>query len=199
MGITALFGGTFNPPHIGHYEILKALEKNPDIEETMIIPDRIPPHKVCDFLATNEDRINMCKLISEDFTKASLCLMEFEREGKSYSIDTVRLLKKKHPDKSFAFVCGGDMLISFDKWHKYDELIKEIPFIVFRRKGCDGAEFDRRAEHFKMLGMRLTVPDSVIPAVSSTEIRNSADKAREYLPEKVYEYIINGGFYNGIR
>ena len=134
MGITAIFGGTFNPPHIGHYEMLRSLENNPDIEEIMLLPDRIPPHKVCDFLASDSDRINMCRLLSADFKKAALCLIEFEREGKSYSIDTVRLLKRKYPQKSFAFVCGGDMLISFDKWYKYEELLREIPFIVFRRE-----------------------------------------------------------------
>ena len=196
MGITALFGGTFNPPHIGHYEMLRSLENSPDIEEIWLMPDRIPPHKVCDFLALDRDRINMCRLISEDFGKARLCLVEFEREGKSYSIDTVRLLKEKYPDKNFAFVCGGDMLISFDKWYKYEELIREIPFIVFRREGCDGEEFDRRAEYFKGMGMRLTVPGDKIPAVSSTDIRNNVGKTSEYLPKKVYEYIKNGGIYS---
>lgn len=195
MGITALFGGTFNPPHIGHYEMLRSLENNPDIEEIWLMPDRIPPHKVCDFLASDSDRINMCRLISEDFGKARLCLVEFEREGKSYSIDTVRLLKEKYPDKNFAFVCGGDMLISFDRWYKYEELIKEIPFVVFRREGCDGEEFDRRAEYFRNMGMKLTVPDDKIPAVSSTDIRSNVGIASEYLPKKVYEYIKNGGIY----
>ena len=51
----------------------------------------------------------MCRLLSADFKKAALCLIEFEREGKSYSIDTVRLLKRKYPQKNFAFVCGGDI------------------------------------------------------------------------------------------
>lgn len=195
MGITAIFGGTFNPPHIGHYEMLRSLENNPDIEEIMLLPDRIPPHKVCDFLASDSDRINMCRLLSSDFKKTALCLIEFEREGKSYSIDTVRLLKRKYPQKSFAFVCGGDMLITFDKWYKYEELLREIPFIVFRREGCDGEEFDRRAEYFISLGMDLTVPTDKIPAVSSTFIRNNAEKAREYLPKPIYEYIKNGGIY----
>ena len=87
------------------------------------------------------------------------------------------------------------MLISFDKWYKYEELLREIPFIVFRREGCDGAEFDRRAEYFISLGMNLTVPTDKIPAVSSTFIRNNAEKAREYLPKPIYEYIRNGGIY----
>ena len=87
------------------------------------------------------------------------------------------------------------MLISFDKWYKYEELLREIPFIVFRREGCDGAEFDRRAEYFISLGMDLTVPTDKIPVVSSTFIRNNAEKAWEYLPKPIYEYIKNGGIY----
>lgn len=196
MGFTALFGGTFNPPHIGHYEMLRALDYRRDIDEVWLMPDRIPPHKVCDFLASDKDRINMCRIMAEDFKKVKLCLIEFERTGKSYSIDTVRLLKQKYKERDFIFVCGGDMLISFDKWYKYEELLREIPFIVFRREGCDGEEFDRRAEYFISLGMDLTVPTDKIPAVSSTFIRNNAEKAREYLPKPIYEYIKNGGIYS---
>ena len=123
MGFTALFGGTFNPPHIGHYEMLRALDYRRDIDEVWLMPDRIPPHKVCDFLASDKDRINMCRIMAEDFKKVKLCLIEFERTGKSYSIDTVRLLKQKYKERDFIFVCGGDMLISFDKWYKYEELL----------------------------------------------------------------------------
>ncbi|MBQ7726919.1 MAG: nicotinic acid mononucleotide adenylyltransferase, partial [Clostridia bacterium] len=54
MAVTALFGGTFNPPHIGHYEMLCALQKRSEIEEIWVVPDRIPPHKVCDLLAEEQ-------------------------------------------------------------------------------------------------------------------------------------------------
>ena len=101
MGFTALFGGTFNPPHIGHYEMLRALDSRRDIDEVWLMPDRIPPHKVCDFLASDKDRINMCRIMAEDFKKVKLCLIEFERTGKSYSIDTVRLLKQKYKERDF--------------------------------------------------------------------------------------------------
>ena len=197
MGITAIFGGTFNPPHIGHYEMLRSLENNPDIEEIMLLPDRIPPHKVCDFLASDSDRINMCRLLSADFKKAALCLIEFEREGKSYSIDTVRLLKRKYPQKSFAFVCGGDMLISFDKWYKYEELLKAVPFTVFRRTETDKDGFDSAVLKYGEMGMKITVCDDDVPAVSSSYIRNNIEKSRDLLPERVYEYIVDGRIYGG--
>lgn len=195
MGYTAIFGGTFNPPHIGHYQMLSALEESPDIEEIWLMPDRIPPHKVCDFLACDEDRIEMCRLLVSDFPKTRLCLAEFEREGKSYTYDTVTEFFKKYPQKDFTFVCGGDMLISFDKWYRYEELLKMLPFTVFRRTDTDNVEFDRKAEDFSAMGMKITVMSEVITAVSSSFVRNNFDKARALVPEKIYEYIKAGGIY----
>ena len=159
------------------------------------MPDRIPPHKVCDVLACDEDRIEMCRLLASDFPKTRLCLAEFEREGKSYTYDTVTEFLKKYPQKDFTFVCGGDMLISFDKWYRYEELLKMLPFTVFRRTDTDNAEFDRKAEDFSAMGMKITVMSEVITAVSSSFVRNNFDKSRALVPEKIYDYIKAGGIY----
>lgn len=197
MGYTALFGGTFNPPHIGHLRMLEALEKREEIDEIWLMPDRIPPHKVCDFLASDEDRINMCRLLISPLEKTKLCLAEFERTGKSYSYDTVTLLKKKYPGRNFTFVCGGDMLISFDKWYKYEELLKAVPFTVFRRTETDKDGFDSAVLKYGEMGMKITVCDDDVPAVSSSYIRNNIVKSRDLLPERVYEYIVDGRIYGG--
>ncbi len=195
--LTAIFGGTFNPPHIGHYEMLAALQKRRDVGEIWLMPDRVPPHKVCDFLASDRDRIAMCERLAEDFSKVRLCLVEFEREGKSYTFDTLSVLQKQYPNKSFALVCGGDMLTSFDTWHRYRELLTMAPFIIFRRIGEDKALFDRKLAQFRKLGMRVTVPRSVISAVSSTEIRRDIANAGNLLPKKVYDYIMTEEIYRG--
>lgn len=197
MGLTAIFGGTFNPPHIGHYQMLKALDNRPEIEEIWLMPDKIPPHKVCDFLADDRDRIEMCRIIADDFKKVRLCLAEFEREGKSYTYDTVTEFRKRYPQREFTFVCGGDMLISFKEWYRYEELMKMISFTVFRRTDTDNAEFDRKAEELSEMGMKITVMSEIITSVSSTYIRNNAEKSRELLPEKIYDYIKDGGIYGG--
>ena len=197
MGYTAIFGGTFNPLHIGHYEMLSALEKDNRIEEIWLMPDRIPPHKVCDFLAEDKDRIEMCRIVAEDFKKARLCLAEFERQGKSYTYDTVTEFREKYPQKNFTFVCGGDMLISFDKWYRYEELMMLIPFTVFRRTDTDNAQFDRMAQKLSSQGMEITVMGEVITAVSSSYIRNNFENSRDLLPEKIYNYILDRGIYCG--
>lgn len=193
MGLTAIFGGTFNPFHIGHYEMLKALQNDENIDEIWIMPDKIPPHKVCDFLANDDDRIEMCRIVAEEFSKANLCLVEFEREGKSYTYDTVLNLKKDYPQKNFVFVCGGDMLVFFNKWYRYEELMKLIGFIVFKRTNTDNDEFLYCVDKFSKMGMEITVKNEIIPDVSSTEFRKN--NLQTLLPQKVYDYIRERGLY----
>lgn len=195
MALTAIFGGTFNPFHIGHYEMLRALQNDDKIEKILIMPDRIPPHKVCEKMAQDSIRIKMCELAAKDFSKAEVCLIEFEREGKSYSFDTVTELIKRYPDYKFTFVCGGDMLVYFDKWYRYEELMKIIPFTVFKRSDTDIGEFEECIKRFTDMGMKITVKDEIIPAVSSTIIRKDFETAKVFLPEKIGEFLSERGEY----
>ncbi len=194
MGFTALFGGTFNPFHNGHYEMLKALQNDSDIDEIWLLPDRIPPHKECEFLASDNDRISMCELVAKEFSKASVCLIEFEREGKSYSYDTVVELKKKYQTKNFIFVCGGDMFVYFPKWYRYLDLMEIIPFYVFSRVGTNNTDFNTCVKEFEALGMKIVLNNTEIPDISSTQFRNTKDTS--LLPKKIYGYIAERGLYS---
>ena len=193
---TAIFGGTFNPIHKGHYQMLEALEKDSLFDEIFIMPDKIPPHKVCDFLAQDNVRIDMCKIAEKDFKKAKLCLIEFEREGKSYSYDTILLLQEKFPLKKFAFVCGGDMLVTLDEWYNYKELIKLLPFIVFNRADIDKDLFIKKQKELENMGAKIIVKNDEIIDISSTQIRNNFNNLKEYLPENIYSYLKKGRIYN---
>lgn len=197
MAFTAIFGGTFNPFHIGHYEILKALDNDERIEEIFVMPDKIPPHKVCDILAEDNIRIEMCRIACEDFKKAKLCLVEFEREGKSYSYDTINHLKEIYPNKNFVFVCGGDMLVSFDKWYKYEEIIKQLPFIVFKRSDTNLEIFNKSVKKFENIGMDIILKEEIIPLVSSTGIRSDFENNKDLLPTKIYNFLNEREVYNG--
>lgn len=194
MGFTALFGGTFNPFHNGHYEMLRALQDDDNIEEIWLMPDKIPPHKDCDYLPSDSDRISMCELIAKEFSKASVSSVEFEREGRSYSYDTVVELKKKYTDKNFIFVCGGDMFVYFPKWYRYLDLMKLIPFYVFTRVGTADSEFNACVKEFENLGMKIFLNSTPIPNISSTEFRSTKDSS--LLPKKIYSYIAKRGLYS---
>ncbi len=193
MAFTAIFGGTFNPFHKGHYEMLKALNDSDKVSKILIMPDKLPPHKEVDFLASDDDRFNMCKLAAADFLKAEVCDIEFKREGKSYTYDTVKLLQETYPNEQFAFVCGGDMLVYFDKWYKYEELMKMLPFFVFGRTSTNDDEFSSCLSNFEKKGMKIILMDEEISNVSSTDFRN--EPIASLLPEKIYNYIKERGLY----
>lgn len=192
MANIAVFGGTFNPFHIGHYEILKSVCDLDFIDKVLLTPDKVPPHKKCDYIADDIHRQAMCKLVCQDFKKAELCLIEFEREGKSYTADTVNLLKKKYPNDNFCIVIGGDMLSTLDTWHNWEELIKITSFIAFKRK--NSFDFDVAFKRLTGLGTDIFVIESDITDVSSTDLRKKIK--RELLPKKVYEYITEKRIYN---
>ena len=190
-----VFGGTFNPFHIGHYEILKALQSDESVEKILLMPDRLPPHKTSEFLIDDETRIEMCRLASKDFPKCQLCLIEFEREGKSYTVETVKLLKERYPHKDFAFAIGGDMFVSFKLWRKYEELIKMLSFFVFNRSATDLEEFHNVFEELTEEGMKIILKDDIIPAVSSTELRQEFENNKDLIPEKIYKFLKERGVY----
>ncbi len=192
MSVIAVFGGTFNPFHIGHYEMLSYLCGLGFIDKVLVMPDNIPPHKSCDYLADDVDRIEMCNIVCQDFKKAEICLIEFEREGKSYTLDTLKILTKKYPEDKFYTVIGGDMLATLDEWHNWQELLKITSFIVFERDGYD--DFEYHLDRMRKLGANIFVASAEITDVSSTELRHRLNK--KLLPEKVYDYIIKKGTYD---
>lgn len=192
MANIAIFGGTFNPFHIGHYEMLEALCSLSFIDKVFVMPDKIPPHKIFEGSVEDVHRQNMCRLACDDFQKAELCLIEFEREGKSYTFDTINLLKEKYPNDNFYFVIGGDMLSSLDTWYNWQELIKTVPFIAFCRKGLE--DFEASRKRLSDCGADIFVVDIDITNISSTKLRKKIDD--NLLPKKIYEYIIQKGIYN---
>ena len=192
MANIAIFGGTFNPFHIGHYEMLGCVCNLDFIDKVLVMPDKTPPHKNFDAVVDDIHRQNMCAIVCDDFNKAELCLIEFEREGKSYTIDTIKLLKGKYPNDNFYVVIGGDMLSTLDTWYNWQELISLADFIAFKRDGL--SDFDNSYKRLTDYGADITVISDRITNISSTKLRNKIDK--NLLPEKVYDYIIEKGIYN---
>ena len=183
MANIAVFGGTFNPFHIGHYEILKALCESDMLDRVLVVPDRIPPHKEKNNQATDDERIEMCRIVCEDFSKAGVCLIEFKRDGKSYTVDTINALKKTYPNDKFFVVCGADMIETLDTWHNFNELKSITKFIAFSR----GENSLQSVEKMRSLGADIIIFDNKITEISSTQLRKNLKK--EYLPKKVYDYV----------
>lgn len=137
----AIFGGSFNPVHHGHISVAREVIKI-GYQKVLFIPVSIPPHKMLSDGASNEDRIVMLKLALRDFSWAELWDGEIRRGGLSYSIDTVRELRRNGMiDTRTAIIIGEDLASDFSSWKDASKLVREVDIILVRRGAAAEVEF----------------------------------------------------------
>ena len=172
-----IFGGTFNPPHKGHVRIIDKMTEELELDKVLIIPNKLPTHKRCDDLADNRDRVAMCKIAFKN-PKYEISTMEMDRESDSYTIYTVKDLRKKYPNDDLYLIIGSDMFLIFHKWYKHKELLEECTICVASRNTDENVQL-LRSYAFEQLGVYIPKLDgknihiSLLDAyeVSSSEIR----------------------------
>ncbi|WP_067727352.1 nicotinate-nucleotide adenylyltransferase [Oceanobacillus damuensis] len=129
-----ILGGTFDPPHLGHLLIAEEVRLAMELKEVWFIPTYTPPHK--DAAKTNADeRITMLRLATDSNPFFKVNTIEIERSGKSYTLDTIKLLKKQYPEKEFYFIIGADMVEYLPNWYKVEELFALVNFVGVKRSG----------------------------------------------------------------
>ena len=129
-----LFGGTFNPVHFGHLRAALEIREGFDLDEVILIPAALPPHKIPVEVADAADRMQMLNLALEDTSGLKLSDVELKRSGPSYTIDTVQHLRQTLPDQSRIYlIMGMDAFLEIDTWKSYNELLEQIPFIIISR------------------------------------------------------------------
>lgn len=198
MKTVAVFGGTFNPIHKGHTEIISALSQKPEISKVVLMPTKIPPHKTVDFLADERHRVNMCNIIADKFNNVEVSDLELKRVGKSYTIDTVSELKRLYPDSKIAITIGADMVVTFSEWKNYQALINEVKIFAFGRNTISDDEFKKGIVFLKSIGADIECINKTIPNISSTEIRTNLQNNKDtskLLDSEIYEYIISNNIY----
>lgn len=137
-----LFGGTFDPPHIGHMLIAQEALSELKLDEVWFIPVSTPPHKEREGLTSGKDRFQMIKAATQNEKQFKVNDIELKREGKSYTIDTIHQLKETYPNHRFYFLIGGDMVEMLDHWYRIDELKELVTFAAFNRPGATFIEND---------------------------------------------------------
>ena len=130
-----ILGGTFDPPHLGHLLIASEVQHALALSEIWFIPNQIPPHKKNEHFTDSDHRLNMLKIAIKDHPEFSVSTIELEREGPSYTYDTLRLLREEFPEHAFYFIIGADMIEYLPNWHKVDEVIKLVTFVGVKRSG----------------------------------------------------------------
>ncbi|MFB1050746.1 nicotinate-nucleotide adenylyltransferase [Paraliobacillus sp. JSM ZJ581] len=132
MKKVGLLGGTFDPPHIGHLVIAEEVYHQLNLDEVWFIPSNEPPHKNKANTAV-KDRVAMVEAAIANNDHFLLHTIEIERSGKSYTFDTIQLLTQKHPEISFYFIIGADMVEYLPNWNRIDELVHMVIFVGVKR------------------------------------------------------------------
>lgn len=199
MGKTVIFGGTFNPVHTGHVQMAQAAAALPETDAVLVLPTRLPVHKaVGSALASAEHRMQMCRLAFADVPGVRFSDRELKSREKNYSITTVRGLKAAHPQEAFAFLIGGDSLVHFHEWYEYRALLREIPLYAFGRGSCAPADFAAALRELRAAGGDITVIETEIRNISSSEIREKIKTGQSVaglVPAAVEAYIRRHGLY----
>lgn len=216
-----LFGGTFNPIHLGHIQVIQEVKKGFGLDKIFIIPSALPPHKERDGLVEAGDRIEMIRLAFSNHPDFAVSDVELKRSGPSYTIDTVRYFKSILPeDTELYLIVGLDAFFEIDTWKSYKDFFLMIPFIVMSRstEGEDGTIFGWKTFEYYLKskiseGYKISASQSsyihegkkpvfvfdVTPVdISSTKIRKLVKKGstiKFLVPELVEAFIKTKGLY----
>ena len=164
----AIYGGSFNPMHIGHEKIVDYVLDNLNMDKIIIIPVGIPSHRENN-LEQSDTRLKICKEIFKGHKKIEVSDIEIKSEGKSYTYDTLlKLMDLYGENNEFFEIIGEDSLKSLKTWKNYEELLKICKFIVFRRKDDKNIQIDEEFLNNK----NIIILENEYYDISSTEIRN---------------------------
>jgi len=195
-----IYGGTFNPPHIGHIQAARSAVMALGLNKLLLIPDRIAPHKdIPTGSPTPEQRLQMLRIAAEDLPNVEVSYIELRREGPSYSYVTVEQLREAYPDAELIFLMGTDMFLSFLTWKHPERILQNASLGVFYRgeKG-ERAAIEAQKTKIEAMGATVYLVENEVVNISSTQMRRllAFRCAGELLPEGVLDYIRENRLYN---
>lgn len=194
----AVFGGSFNPIHNGHIQLVNTFTDNLGLDRAIIIPAYVSPFKEKDKSVTPMQRYEMCRLAFEGNEKAKISDIEIKRKGASYTYMTLGELSEKYRGDELFLITGADMFMSVHTW-KHPEIIFRLATICgIPREGEDISSLKKQAERLEKIGARTEILDISILTVSSTEIRNkvrNGESISGLVPRAVENYISKNRLY----
>ncbi len=181
-----ILGGTFNPPHVGHLVLAQEFVENFGLDKIFFIPTNVSPHKEIESVNV-ADRLEMIKLAVAGNNCFEVLDLEIKRKGVSYTIDTIKELKKKYQGQEFYLIIGSDLANDFSNWKDYEEIKKIVKVVVACRKSFPLKEKDD-----------FILSDVTQIEVSSSKIRSlirDGHDVKYFVNKEVLYYIKEHGFY----
>ena len=195
-----IYGGTFNPPHTGHIQAAKQAVEVLGLSKLLVIPDRIAPHKAMPGnSATPRQRLDMLRIALKDSPGIEVSDIELNREGPSYTYETILQLRETYPEARLVLLMGTDMFLSFHTWRNPQIILDNAMLGVFYRgeKG-EAAAIEARKAEMEAAGAEVVLVKNPVINISSTQMRRllAFRCAGEFLPEGVLDYVRENRLYD---
>ena len=185
-----ILGGSFDPVHLGHKLVASYASEYGGLDEVWVMVNRQNPLKASQTRASEQERLEMCRLAMEGCKKVRVSDFELSLPVPSYTYDTLVSLKKTYPGYEFKFLIGSDSLANFNNWKNSGKILEEFGVMVYPRPGY---------EHLKMPGEGFEQIEGMpVCGISSTFVRDICKKGWDlggFVPEKVSEFIVRHGLY----
>lgn len=195
-----IYGGSFNPPHIGHIRGACQASHFLHLDKLLLIPAGVAPHKdLPENSATPQQRLEMLKIAAAGVAGLEVCDVEVKREGPSYTYQTVEWLREKNPDAQLVLLMGTDMFLCLQDWKNADQILQSVSVAVLLR----GDKGEKKAVQVQKAlleenGVHVDLVENDIVPISSTQMRRllAFHCADAFLPKGVGEYITVNGLYH---
>jgi nicotinate-nucleotide adenylyltransferase len=194
-----VFGGTFNPLHNGHINIACSFKQKLGLDFVLLIPTHSPPHKSGQQILSGDKRLEMCRLVCEDYSWLKASDIEILRKGKSYTVDTLKILSRKFQNDRLFLLMGADMFLTLKQWKDFDKIARLSALCATPRHEDEISELELYAESLKSnYNAECHIENIPILDISSTQIRESIKNNEDVsglLPQRVLNYIKSYGLY----
>lgn len=208
-----ILGGTFDPVHIGHLRIAEEMGEDLGLDKVYLVPGGHPPHKKNHPVSPFKDRLTMAQLAIEDTELLDVLDLEGQRQGLSYSIETLQELHQRFTSGTeFFFLIGTDAFLEIKTWKEYQDLFNYAHFVVFRRPGSLKQDLEifidslgleltksKKVNHYHgPSGKTVMIREITSLHISSTAIRRMVGEERSIrflVPKPVRDYILKRGLY----
>ena len=199
MSKIAMFGGSFNPVHIGHVGIVQRMIGEYNLEKVYVVPTYNTPLKDNTPMLAPEHRLNMCQLAFSDLKNVTVSDIEIKRQGKSFTVDTLRALKRLHPTDEICLIIGADSFLQLRLWYDVASIFEIATILTVTRGVLFPKELHIRKEQYEsQYNAKVFISHEPICKASSTEVRDAIKENKPFthlLSEKVSDYIQSKGLY----
>lgn len=193
MNKVGIMGGTFNPIHFGHLFLAENAYEQVGLDQIIFMPSKNPPHKAKPELITEQQRVDMISLAIKDNPHFTLSTMELERDGYTYTADTLSILKKENPNMEYYFLIGADSLFMLPKWKDPQIILGLCTIVAASRDHVDYEKLEEQARYLRnTFGASIIIIKMPTIQISSANIRDrvaNKETIRYYVPQAVNEYI----------